>query len=186
MITMKKLVTTTMLAALIASVGCQQNKIEPTPESSQVPTQQVGQSGVQDDTSKPNVVQTAIGSKDHSTLVEAVKAAGLVDALSNAGPFTVFAPTNAAFDKLPAGTLDDLLKPEKKDDLKNILEYHTYVGVLKTDYMQDGQEFEMVSPAKVKITKQGEKVFVNGSEIVASIETSNGIIHVIGDVLLPK
>ncbi|HRN98078.1 MAG TPA: fasciclin domain-containing protein, partial [Flavobacterium sp.] len=85
-----------------------------------------------------------------------------------------------------AGTLDDLLKPEKKDDLKNILEYHTYVGVLKTDYMQDGQEFEMVSPAKVKITKQGEKVFVNGSEIVASIETSNGIIHVIGDVLLPK
>lgn len=175
-----------MLAALMASVGCQQSKTESTPESGESPTEHVGQSGVQDESSKPNVVQTAIGSKDHSTLVEAVKAAGLVDALSNAGPFTVFAPTNAAFDKLPAGTLDDLLKPEKKDDLKNILEYHTYVGVLKTDYMQDGQEFEMVSPAKVKITKQGDKVFVNGSEIVASIETSNGIIHVIGDVLLPQ
>ena len=183
---MKKLVTTTMLAALIASVGCQQNKTESMSESADAAMEHVGQSGVQDDTSNPNVVQTAMGSKDHSTLVQAVKAAGLVDALSNAGPFTVFAPTNAAFDKLPSGTLEDLLKPEKKDDLKNILEYHTYVGVLKTDYMQDGQEFEMVSPAKVKITKEGDKVFVNGSEIVASIETSNGIIHVIGDVLLPK
>ena len=119
-------------------------------------------------------------------LVEAVKEAGLVDALSNAGPFTVFAPTNAAFDKLPAGTLEELMKPEKKDDLKNILEYHTYVGVLKTDYMQDGQEFEMVAPAKVKITKQGDKTFVNGTEIITSIETSNGVIHVIGEVLLPK
>ena len=146
----------------------------------------VGQSGVVDETSKPNIVQTAISSKDHSTLVEAVKEAGLVDALSNAGPFTVFAPTNAAFDKLPAGTLEELMKPEKKDDLKNILEYHTYVGVLKTDYMQDGQEFEMVAPAKVKITKQGDKTFVNGTEIITSIETSNGVIHVIGEVLLPK
>ena len=94
--------------------------------------------------------------------------------------------TNAAFDKLPAGTLEELMKPEKKDDLKNILEYHTYVGVLKTDYMQDGQEFEMVAPAKVKITKQGDKTFVNGTEIITSIESSNGVIHVIGEVLLPK
>ena len=106
--------------------------------------------------------------------------------MSNAGPFTVFAPTNAAFDKLPAGTVDDLLKPEKKSDLENILGYHTYVGVLKTDYMQDGQSFDMVYGGKVKITKKDDKTYVNGSEIVASIETSNGIIHVIGDVLLPK
>lgn len=109
-----------------------------------------------------------------------------MDALSNAGPFTVFAPTNAAFEKLPAGTVDDLLKPEKKADLKNILEYHTYVGVLKAEYMQDGQEFEQVNGGKVKITKKDDKVFVNGSEVVASIVTSNGIIHVINDVLLPK
>ena len=74
----------------------------------------------------------------------------------------------------------------KKADLKNILEYHTYVGVLKTEYMQDGQEFEQVNGGKVKITKNGDKVLVNGSEIVASIVTSNGIIHVINDVLLPK
>ena len=149
-------------------------------------TATVGQSGVQDATSQPNIVQTAVGSKDHTTLVAAVKAAGLVDALCNAGPFTVFAPTNAAFDKLPAGTVDGLLKPEKLADLKNILEYHTYVGALKTEYMQDGQEFEMVSGGKIKISKKDGKTFVNGSEVVASIPTANGIIHVINDVLLPK
>jgi len=131
-------------------------------------------------------VQTAVGSKDHTTLVTAVKAAGLVTSLSNAGPFTVFAPTNAAFDKLPAGTVNGLLKPEKKGDLENILGYHTYVGVLKVEYMQDGQEFDMVYGGKVKITKKDDKTYVNGSEIVATIETGNGIIHVIGDVLLPK
>ena len=184
---MKKVIKPLFLAVLMVIVSCRQTSTDNSqPATDAAASEQVGQSGVQDETSKPNVVQTAIASKDHTTLVTAVKAAGLVDALSNAGPFTVFAPTNAAFDKLPAGTLDGLLKPEKKDDLKNILEYHTYVGVLKTDYMQDGQEFEMVAPAKVKITRQGDKVFVNGSEIVASIETSNGIIHVIGDVLLPE
>ena len=106
--------------------------------------------------------------------------------MSNAGPFTVFAPTNAAFDKLPKGTVEGLLKTDKKDDLKNILEYHTHVGNLKTDYMQDGQEYEQVNGGKIKITKKGDKTFVNGSEIVASITTANGMIHVINDVLLPK
>jgi uncharacterized surface protein with fasciclin (FAS1) repeats len=148
-------------------------------------TEQAGQSGVIDDVSNPNIVQVAVGSKDHTTLVAAVKAAGLVDALSNAGPFTVFAPTNAGFDKLPAGTVEGLLKPENKGDLENILGYHTYVGVLQGALLQDGMEYDMVYGGKVKITKQGEKVFVNGKEIVASIKASNGIIHVIGDVLLP-
>jgi uncharacterized surface protein with fasciclin (FAS1) repeats len=145
-----------------------------------------GQSSVVDDTSQPNIVQVAVGSKDHTTLVAAVKAAELVDALSNAGPFTVFAPTNAAFRKLPEGTLEGLLVPEKKADLANILGYHTYVGTLKTEYMNDGQSFDMVFGGKVKITKKDNKTFVNGSEILASIPASNGIIHVIGDVLLPK
>ena len=145
-----------------------------------------GQSGVVDETSSPNIVQVAIGSKDHTTLVTAVKAAELVDALSNAGPFTVFAPTNAAFEKLPPGTVEGLLAPEKKEDLANILGYHTYVGTLKTAYMNDGQLYDMVYGGKVKITKKEGKTFVNGSEILASIPTSNGIIHVIGDVLLPK
>jgi uncharacterized surface protein with fasciclin (FAS1) repeats len=146
----------------------------------------VGQSGVKDEVSNPNVVQVASKSPDHTTLVKAVQAAGLVDALSNAGPFTVFAPTNAAFDKLPKGTVEDLLKPAKKGDLENILGYHTYVGVLDGALLQDGAEYDMVYGGRVKITKQDGKNFVNGSEIAGTIKTSNGVIHVINDVLLPK
>lgn len=166
--------------------ACNQNTENASSINSENTTETVGQSGVQDDVSNPNIVQVAVGSKDHTTLVTAVKAAGLVDALSNAGPFTVFAPTNAAFDKLPAGTVEGLLKPEKKDDLTNILGYHTYVGVINGILLQDGAEYDMVFGGKVKITKDGDKTFVNGSEIVATIATSNGVIHVIGDVLLPK
>ena len=145
-----------------------------------------GQSGVQDDQSQKNVVQVAIGSKDHTTLVAAVKAAELVDVLSNAGPFTVFAPTNAAFDKLPAGTVDGLLKPEKKDDLTDILQYHVSVGVYKAESFQDGQVIGQVNGSNITISKKDGKIMVNGSAtIVASIPASNGIIHVIDGVLLP-
>lgn len=145
-----------------------------------------GQSGVQDDVSQKNVVQVAIGSKDHSTLVTAVKAAELVDVLSNAGPFTVFAPTNAAFDKLPAGTVDGLLKPEKKNDLADILQYHVYVGSLSAESLQDGQTLGMVNGGSVKVTKKDGKIMLNGTAtIVASVPASNGIIHVIDGVLLP-
>jgi uncharacterized surface protein with fasciclin (FAS1) repeats len=183
---MKKSIQLLLVVCFAAFYSCKQNSEETAKPAEATENTGAGQSGVQDETSAPNIVQVASGSKDHTTLVAAVKAAGLVDALSNAGPFTVFAPTNAAFDKLPAGTVDGLLKPEKKGDLENILGYHTYVGTLKTEYMQDGQEFDMVFGGKVKITKNGDKTLVNGSEIVASIPTSNGIIHVIGDVLLPK
>src|SRR5688572_8435656 len=93
----------------------------------------VGQSAVQDDESAKDVVKVAAGSKDHTTLVSAVKQAELVDVLSNAGPFTVFAPTNEAFDKLPKGTVDDLMKPENKEKLQDILQYHVYVGNLSTE-----------------------------------------------------
>jgi uncharacterized surface protein with fasciclin (FAS1) repeats len=186
---MKKLMLSSLLLTGIIFTGCESTNTDA--GSTQVSSTTdaaapVGQSGVKDDVSKPNIVQVAVGSKDHSTLVTAVKAAGLVDALSNAGPFTVFAPTNAAFDKLPAGTLDGLLKPEKKSDLENILGYHTYVGVLDGVLLQDGAEYDMVFGGKVKITKQGDKAFVNGHEIVATIKAANGVIHVIGEVLLPK
>jgi uncharacterized surface protein with fasciclin (FAS1) repeats len=183
---MKKSIQLLLVVSFATFFSCKQNSETTTETTETTETTGTGQSGVKDETSSPNIVQVASGSKDHTTLVVAVKAAGLVDALSNAGPFTVFAPTNAAFDKLPAGTVDGLLKPEKKGDLENILGYHTYVGTLKTEYMQDGQEFDMVFGGKVKITKKGDKTYVNGSEIVGSIPTSNGIIHVIGDVLLPK
>lgn len=183
---MKKAIQLMLLVCFVAVFGCKQNSETETTTPNTDTQGTIGQSGVKDETSAPNIVQVASASKDHTTLVAALKAAGLVDSLSNAGPFTVFAPTNAAFDKLPAGTVEGLLKPEKKSDLENILGYHTYVGTLKTEYMQDGQEFDMVYGGKIKITKKGDKTFVNGSEILASIPTSNGIIHVIGDVLLPK
>lgn len=186
---MKKTIAFLAITTSLLVLSCKENSNEAVSDANSTESSvdlSVGQEGVQDDVSNPNIVQVASGSKDHTTLVTAVKAANLVTSLSNAGPFTVFAPTNAAFDKLPAGTVEGLLKPEKKDDLENILGYHTYVGNLKTEYMQDGQMFDMVYGGKVTITKKGEKTFVNGSEIVGTIETSNGIIHVIGDVLLPK
>jgi uncharacterized surface protein with fasciclin (FAS1) repeats len=145
-----------------------------------------GQSTVQDDISEKNVVQIAEGSKDHSTLVKAVVAGELVDALSNAGPFTVFAPTNEAFDKLPAGTLDNLLKPENKADLQSILQYHVSLGVFKTENMEDGQTIGQVNGDNITLSVKDGKVTVNGTaHVIASIPASNGIIHVVDAVLLP-
>ncbi|HRP54999.1 fasciclin domain-containing protein [Agriterribacter sp.] len=146
---------------------------------------QSGQSAVQDDESRKDVVKTAMVSADHTTLVKALQAAGYVDALSNAGPFTVFAPVNAAFDKLPAGTLAALLKPEKKDDLRNILEYHVYIGVLKPETLTDGQTFGQANGNNISITVKDGKTMVNGASITASVPVSNGIIHVVDAVLLP-
>ena len=144
-----------------------------------------GQSGVQDNESQKDVVKIASGSADHTTLVKALQAAEYVDALSNAGPFTVFAPTNAAFDKLPAGTVGGLLKPEKKDDLRNILEYHVYIGVLRPEMLTDGQTFGQANGDNITIAVKDGKATVNGANIVASVPASNGIIHVIDAVLLP-
>jgi uncharacterized surface protein with fasciclin (FAS1) repeats len=146
-----------------------------------------GQSSVKDDESAKDVVKIAAGSKDHSTLVAAVKQAELVDALSNAGPFTVFAPVNAAFEKLPAGTVENLLKPENKEKLQDILQYHVFVGSLKTDLMQDGQTLNQVNGGDITISKGADgKVKINNTaNVVASIPASNGIIHVIDAVLLP-
>ncbi|MCU0423821.1 MAG: fasciclin domain-containing protein [Bacteroidia bacterium] len=185
---MKKIIIIQSIFCALFITACNQNS-ESNNSNSNTSTEEnalAGQSGVKDDVSNPNIVQVAVGSKDHTTLVTAVKAAGLVDALSNAGPFTVFAPVNAAFDKLPTGTVEGLLKPEKKGDLENILGYHTYVGVIDGVLLQDGAEYDMVFGGKVKITKDSDKTLVNGTPILATIKTSNGVIHVIGDVLLPK
>jgi uncharacterized surface protein with fasciclin (FAS1) repeats len=149
------------------------------------PATTVGQSNVQDDVSGKDVVKIAVGSKDHTTLVAALKAASYVDALSNAGPFTVFAPSNEAFDKLPKGTLEDLLKPENKDKLRSILEYHVYVGVLKDALLADGMTYGMVSGENITIGNKNGKITVNGANVLASIPATNGIIHVVDAVLLP-
>lgn len=179
---------TLILLALttLTITACQNNQESSSNASGASETKTVGQSGVQDDASQKNVVQVAVGSKDHTTLVTAVKAGELVDALSNAGPFTVFAPTNDAFAKLPAGTVDNLLKTDSKDALVNILQYHVSVGVYKTESLQDGQSLGQVNGDNITITKKGNDILVNGTaKIVASIPASNGIIHVVDAVLLP-
>lgn len=184
---MQKLFSIVCIVCSSFFIGCNNNTEQNSPTTTeQVTENKSGQSGVQDDLSQKNVVQVAVGSKDHTTLVAAVKAASLVDALSNAGPFTVFAPTNAAFDKLPAGTVDGLLKPEKKDDLTDVLQYHVSVGVFKPDMLTEGQVIGQVNGGNITITKKDGKLMVNGvANIVASIPASNGIVHVIDAVLLP-
>jgi uncharacterized surface protein with fasciclin (FAS1) repeats len=183
-----KLKTTVAITTLLFTMSCNNGEQQTSTATATTPDNPspAGQSGVKDDASAKNVVQVAVSSKDHTTLVAAVKAAELVDVLSTTGPFTVFAPTNAAFDKLPAGTVDGLLKPEKKDDLTDILQYHVSVGVFKPEMFQDGQTIGQVNGGNITITKKADGIYVNGTaKIVASIPASNGIIHVIDGVLLP-
>lgn len=186
---MKSSIKYLFVAAVVGMASCNSNS-EVKPEEvavAETETPGAGQSGVQDNVSNPNVVQVAVGSKDHTTLVTAVKTAELVDVLSNAGPFTVFAPTNAAFDKLPAGTVEGLLKPEKKDALIDILQYHVYVGVLEAEALHDGQSIGQVNGGNIKITMVDGKPVINGkAHIVASVKAANGVIHVIDEVLLPQ
>jgi len=132
-----------------------------------------------------NIVSIAVGSKDHSTLVTALKAADYVDSVATPGPFTVFAPTNAAFDKLPKGTVEGLLKPESKDSLTNILKYHVAVSVYQAKDFKDGQKLAMANGAYVTLHVKDGKVSVNDANVVASIQASNGIVHVIDGVLQP-
>lgn len=145
-----------------------------------------GQSAVKDDDSQKNIVQTAVGSADHKTLVAALQAASYVDALSNAGPFTVFAPTDAAFAKLPEGTVENLVKPENKSQLQDILEYHVYVGVIRESMIRDNMTLNQVNGKNIKLTKNGERIQVNGANIIATVPTSNGIIYVVDAVLRPQ
>lgn len=145
-----------------------------------------GQENVNDTISQKDVVKVAAGSKDHTTLVAALKQAELITSLSNAGPFTVFAPTNAAFDALPKGTVDDLMKPEKKEDLQNILQYHVTLSAMKAESFQDGQTLGMVNGDNVTVNVKDGKVTLNNTvHIIASIQASNGIVHIVDGVLLP-
>lgn len=145
-----------------------------------------GQSAVADDVSQQNIVQVAVGSADHSTLVTALKAAAYVDALANAGPFTVFAPTNEAFNQLPAGTVEDLVKPENQAKLREILEYHVYIGVIRENMMRDGLKLNQANMKNVVLAKNNDKYTVNGANILATVPCSNGIIYVVDKVLIPE
>ncbi len=134
-----------------------------------------------------NIVENAAGSADHTTLVAAVTAAGLGETLSGAGPFTVFAPTNEAFAKLPAGTVDKLLKPEMKADLKSVLTYHVVPGTLKAADLKDGQKLKTVQGKELTVSIKDGKVMIDGATVtIADVISSNGVTHVIDAVLMPK
>ena len=142
-------------------------------------------------TADKDIVDNAAAAKSVSTLVAAVKAAGLVETLKGTGPFTVFAPTNAAFDKLPKGALEGLLKPESKAKLAGVLTYHVVAGRLVAADLKDGQELTTVNGAKLKVTVKDGKVMIgNGKDAPATVQiadviSSNGVTHVIDGVILP-
>lgn len=135
---------------------------------------------------KSDIVGLAAGTADLSTLVAAVKAAGLVETLQGEGPFTVFAPTNEAFAALPEGTLESLLKPENKDQLVKILTYHVVPGKVKSTDLKDGMKVNTVEGEKVKIAISDAVVKVNDAKVIsADVMASNGVVHVIDKVILP-
>lgn len=182
---MKKLTFCALTAIIVMGMWSCNNTAETTTADDN--TMVSGQSAVKDDVSQKDVVKVAASSTDHTTLVAAIKQAGLVDALSNAGPFTVFAPVNAAFDKLPKGTVEDLMKPENKEKLQDILQYHVFVANLSTTLMQDGQTLNQVNGQNITIQKSADgKVTINNkAHVMTSIPAANGVIHVIDEVLLP-
>jgi uncharacterized surface protein with fasciclin (FAS1) repeats len=146
-----------------------------------------------------NIIENAVNSKDHTTLVAAVKAAGLVETLSSAGPFTVFAPTNAAFDKLPAGTVETLVKPESKGTLTTILTYHVVAGkmsaadVVAAIKAGNGKAMlKTVQGGTLTASMKGKNVIITDEKggtskvTIADVNQSNGVIHVVDTVLMPK
>lgn len=146
-----------------------------------------------------DIVDNAVNSKDHTTLVAAVKAAGLVETLKSAGPFTVFAPTNEAFNKLPKGTVETLLKPENKDMLTKILTYHVVAGKWSAAQLAEKikagngtAELKTVSGGTLKAMAQGKKIYLVDEKggkswvTIADVNQSNGVIHVVNTVLMPN
>lgn len=139
-----------------------------------------------------NIVENAAGSADHTTLVAAVKAADLAGTLSGPGPFTVFAPTNAAFDKLPKGTVENLLKPEMKANLAKILTYHVVAGALMAADLKDGQKLKTVQGQELSVWMKDGKWMVKDAKgntaniTIADVVSSNGVTYVIDGVLMPK
>jgi uncharacterized surface protein with fasciclin (FAS1) repeats len=197
-IKMKKTFFAITIASVMAFVACDAKKdTEKTTDTSTTtpevtppppPTDTTGgKTTTPAPTGPKTVVDIAMSSADHSTLVAAVKAADLATTLSGAGPFTVFAPTNAAFDKLPKGTVEGLLKPEKKKDLAGILTYHVVAGAIKAADLKDGQMVKTVNGKEFKVTIKDGKVSIGGANVVAAdLIAGNGVVHVLDGVLMPK
>lgn len=142
---------------------------------------------VTEEVASNTVVDIAVGSKDHTTLVTAVTTAGLVETLSGTGPFTVFAPTNAAFAALPAGTVEDLLKPENKEKLTAILTYHVVAGNVLSSQLTDGQKVATLNGQELTVAIKNGVVTINGIKVIAAdLAGTNGVVHVVEGVILPK
>ena len=134
-----------------------------------------------------NIVETAVDHGSFKTLAAAVTAAELVDTLSGEGPFTVFAPLDDAFASLPAGTVDNLVKPENKAQLQGILTYHVVAGKVMSTDLEDGMKAKTVNGQEVTISLKDGKVLINDAEVVAAdVETDNGVIHAVNKVIMPS
>lgn len=145
-----------------------------------------GQASVVDNESAKNILQLAEATKDLSTLVTAVQAAQIEHVLVNAGPLTVFAPVNSAFDALPKGTVEELLKPENKEKLAYILTNHAAPSTYKGRLLKDGRKIYMATGEYIPIHRKGKDVYIGDAKILATVDASNGVVHLIDKVLLPK
>jgi uncharacterized surface protein with fasciclin (FAS1) repeats len=174
-----------LLVALVTLAACG-GKSEPPPQAPAGPAPAAPAKKFEVPTDPNNIASIAAGSKDHSTLVAALQAADYVKGVANAGPLTVFAPTNAAFEKLPAGTVENLVKPENVDQLKNILKYHVTTTAYMVPDLKDGQVLGMANGGKVTVHITDGKMTVNDANVIASVRASNGALHIIDAVLLPK
>lgn len=153
-------------------------------------TKKTGQAFIEDKSDTPNALRLAMDSPDHTTLVAAVQAAEVENALVNVGPLTVFAPTNGAFGKIDANTLNDLLKPENKSQLAFILKHHVApsnypIETLKKN-AEKNRKLYMASGQYLEVTEQNGDIYVGGIKIVATVNVSNGWVHVVEDVILPQ
>ncbi|WGH74862.1 fasciclin domain-containing protein [Tenacibaculum tangerinum] len=179
--------------SLLFSCKSENSKTNASDVSPEVKTEEVklgGQSSVKDEVSDPDALRTAKSIADFSTLVAAIEAAGVEDAVVNAGPLTIFAPLNSAFDKLPAGTVEDLLKPENKSKLAFILTNHVAPANYPIQQLEKEakkqRKLYMASGNYLPVENKEGKIFVNGIEIIKTVKVSNGWIHVIDQVLVPQ
>ncbi len=181
---MKSTFTISLYAFLLAGwflSACQQQEA---PDTSANMFGNQGQAHVVDTLSEQNVLRIAMNSPDHTTLVAAVQAAGLEHVLVNPGPLTVFAPNNAAFDALPAGTVESLLEPENKATLKSIVTSHASPGTFKGPLLKPGMKIYLATGQYVDVEERDGDTYVHGAKILGTVDAANGVVHVVDKVFL--
>ncbi|MGB5667309.1 MAG: fasciclin domain-containing protein [Maribacter sp.] len=184
--TIKMLLSVVILLLFISCKNdAKQEKNDASTTVENADNERTGQAFIEDDEGKPTVLSIAIGSPDHTTLVAAVQAAELENVLVNAGPLMVFAPTNEAFAALPEGTVENLLKPENKEALANILKYHVTPGNYSKEFLKKFKKLGQANNQYVQIEVVDGEPMIGGAKILGSVDAGNGIVHVIDKVLLP-